>query len=94
MTQEESEKILASFFEKLEEAIVSKYHYYLGNVLQNMTCEQAKKTVGSLGKNVCRINHSALVGAYSEMKTDIRFLIARQGKLVDKLKLSFGKMTM
>ena len=92
MTPEEAEKILTSFFEKLEKEVVSKYHYNLGRV-QTITCKLQNRIVGSLGKKVCHIDYSALHDAFNEMKNDIFFLIKRRGTLIHSLKPSFGKIS-
>jgi hypothetical protein len=91
MTQEDAEKITAQFFENLEKAIVSKYHRNLASV-QNMICALQNKTIGSLGKKVCHIDHGALHDAYAEMKNDINFLVKRRKELMTSLKPSFGKI--
>jgi hypothetical protein len=59
MTQEEAQKIIALFFENLEEAIKSKYYSYLGSV-QNLICKLQNKTVGSLVEKVCHIDLGVL----------------------------------
>jgi len=92
MTHEEYEALLDSFLKKLERTVVLKYRHYLGAFVQNMICPLQKKTIGSLNKKVCHISLGALQGACAEMKTDIRFLINRREKLVDRLRLSFGKV--
>jgi len=91
MTQEEKDKIIDSFFQKLESEIVLKYHCYLGSV-QNITCQLQNKAIGSIGKKVCHIDHSILNDSYVEMRSDILFLIKRRGELIDSLKPSFGKI--
>jgi len=93
MTTGEAEKIEAAFFEKLEKAVLKKYHHYIGTSVQNITCKKLDgKTVGSVNKPVCRISLRAMHSAYLETKKDIRFLMERRGKLVERLKLSFGKI--
>lgn len=91
MTQEEAERLTVLFFERLEKVLVTKYHRYLGGV-QNIVCKLQNKTIGSLGKPVCHIDHSSLNDAYIEMKNDILFLIKRRKGLITSLKPSFGKI--
>ena len=91
MTQEEAERLTVLFFEKLEKALITKYHHYLGGV-QNVVCKLQNKTIGLLEKKVCHIDLGALNEAFVEMKNDIVFLIKRRKGLITSLKPSFGKI--
>ena len=88
-----NEENLTAFFDRLETIVVSKYRHYAQSCAKRVTCNKLQgRTLDVTGKPVCRINFSALHDACAQMKTDIRFLMERRGNLVEKLRLSMGKV--